>query len=107
MQLSLLSSLLTMAILPLTAILPGVAAGSAAIAMALSHHRRQSAVVIGACALGGLVAGTVAGFLFLATPEAAGHLAGVAMLGAIIAASFWEVIARNRAKAESTSTESD
>ena len=81
----------------LSAFLPGVAVGFAAVAMARSQQRRRSAVIIGACALGGLALGTVAGFLFLSTPEDAGHLAGATMLAGVIAASIWELVVGRKA----------
>ncbi len=73
--------------------------GFAAVAMARSRSRRRSAVVIGACALGGLAVGTGAGFILLSTPEDAGHLAGATMLAGIIAASIWELVAGRKAYA--------
>jgi putative Mn2+ efflux pump MntP len=75
----------------LSSFLPGVAVGFAAVAMARSHRRRHTAVIIGAFALAGLAAGTLAGFLFMSTPEDAGHLAGAALLAGVIAASIWEL----------------
>jgi putative Mn2+ efflux pump MntP len=82
----------------LSSLLPGVAVGFAAVAMARSQRRPQTAVVIGTFALAGLVLGTVTGFLFMSTPEGAGHFAGAAMLAAIIAASVWELVRKPRAE---------
>ena len=84
-------------LLQLSSFLPGVAVGFVAVAMARSRRRPQTAVVIGSFALAGLALGTVAGFLFLSSPEGAGHFAGAAMLAAVIAASIWELVRKNEA----------
>lgn len=66
--------------------------------MARSRRRPQTAVVIGSFALVGLALGTMVGFFFLSSPEGAGHLAGAAMLAAVIAASIWELVRKPEAE---------
>ncbi|HEX7285854.1 MAG TPA: hypothetical protein VF532_06700 [Candidatus Angelobacter sp.] len=79
----------------LSAVLPIVAMGLAALAMVRSHRRPYSAIVIGFGALLGMGLGIGAGLLLLSTPEAAGRLGGVTLLLGISATSIWE-LARGR-----------
>lgn len=97
MERNLFLPVLVFELVRLSTFLPGVALGFAAIAMALSKIRRRTAVVIGTFALAGIVVGTILGFLFLQTPEAAGRLAGAVMQGGIIASSLWELVSRRKA----------
>lgn len=79
----------------LSAVLPIIAMGLAALAMVRSHRRPYSAIVIGLGALLGMGVGIGAGLLLLSTPEAAGRLGGVTLLLGVSATSIWE-LARGR-----------